>query len=614
MDVSKIDDRFQSVFRDHRFKSIKEKQRKIKIDARFQSMFTDDRFKLQYDVDKRGKPVHETSSQNLKKYYRLSNKERKRLKLERKKERDKLNRLLSNDNLVKTDSNELEEENLLEESGDSESSDDYSGSESDSSGPDLARGEGNVESSSDEEEDEDLPHQTDHHWSELDVEAERSEESSRRLALCNMDWERIKAIDLLVLFDSFKLGTGRVEKVTIYPSEYGAKRMAEENELGPVELREDHEDEEDGMEGRKFQVEKLREHQIKRLKYYYAVIDCDCVETADAIYKECDGLEYETSSTKLDLRFIPDEMTFDEHPPKDVADQIPDKDFYKPSNFVTTALNQSKVDLTWDETDHRRLALTTRKFNEDDLANMDMNDYLASSSGEDDEIADENFVNPGLSSKTTDEDQIARYRSLLLGDLDAGDDKPDDVDMEITWEPDLLGDKEVEEDAGDDSEDGSESEEQESIKSSEKVEEDDDRRKAELEMLMMDADDVTKKHFDIHEIIKDQQMSRRKKRKLGREDEEDEFKMNLDDSRFSALYSSSAFALDPNNPAFRKTKGMQELISERHSRLHQSSNDENGSRAVDPPEIKEHDSDLSKLVNAVKMKTKHEFSKKLKSK
>ena len=49
----------------------------------------------------------------------------------------------------------------------------------------------------------------------------------------------------------------------------------------------------------------------------------------------------------------------------------------------------------------------------------------------------------GLSSKTTDEDQIARYRSLLLGDLDAGDDKPDDVDMEITWEPDLLGDKEV---------------------------------------------------------------------------------------------------------------------------------------------------------------------------
>ena len=63
-----------------------------------------------------------------------------------------------------------------------------------------------------------------------------------------------RAVDLLVLFDSFKLGTGRVEKVTIYPSEYGAKRMAEENELGPVELREDHEDEEDGMEGRKWEA------------------------------------------------------------------------------------------------------------------------------------------------------------------------------------------------------------------------------------------------------------------------------------------------------------------------------------------------------------------------
>ena len=52
----------------------------------------------------------------------------------------------------------------------------------------------------------------------------------------------------------------------------------------------------------------------------------------------------------------------------------------------------------------------------------------------------------GLSSKTTDQDQINRYRSLLLGDLDDDNDdvKEDDVDMEITWEPTL---EEIEEDA-----------------------------------------------------------------------------------------------------------------------------------------------------------------------
>ena len=45
----------------------------------------------------------------------------------------------------------------------------------------------------------------------------------------------------------------------------------------------------------------------------------------------------------------------------------------------------------------------------------------------------------GISSKTTDQDQIARYRSLLLGEVeeDNEEDKPDDVDMEITFEPTL---------------------------------------------------------------------------------------------------------------------------------------------------------------------------------
>ena len=66
------DRRFAHIGKDPRFCRMGKKQRKVRIDKRFQSMFKDKKFKLKYTVDKRGRPIHTTTNENLRKFYDLS--------------------------------------------------------------------------------------------------------------------------------------------------------------------------------------------------------------------------------------------------------------------------------------------------------------------------------------------------------------------------------------------------------------------------------------------------------------------------------------------------------------------------------------------------------------
>ncbi|XP_015245505.1 PREDICTED: ESF1 homolog isoform X2 [Cyprinodon variegatus] len=673
------DERFRRVQKDPRFWEMPEKEQKVKIDKRFQSMFHDQRFKVKQTVDKRGRPVSHSTSEDLRRFYKLSDSdeddddeppkvgkgEKKKTKAVEpsgrgtaaEKDDEDEEQLSEDEDLGDSDSDENgegyeeEEESDAARGSDDESSLD-SGDDSDS-GPDLARGKGNIETSSDEDDDDDdvedilkkEEEEIEHDWGELCKDAPRSDEVSARIAVCNMDWDRMKAKDLLALFNSFTPKGGAVLSVKIYPSEFGKERLKMEETQGPPELKALPDDSEDDTEEEKVYREKLRDYQFKRLKYFYAVVECDSPETAAKIYEECDGYEYESSCSVLDLRFIPDDVMFEEEP-KDVATDI-NLSAYQPKLFTSSATATSKVQLTWDETDHERVTALSRKFNKDELLDLDFKAYLASSSEEDEDEEQEDEASKEAISeeveekekkrkkKERSEEQINKYRELLnsiqVKEKKLQEEK--DMEMEITWVPGLretteklvkkklegkdnltpweeylekkkekkkqkkskkkqgadeelsddelpsdvdLSDPFFSEELGTSDLKKKQKKKKEEKKTEDKkttVEEEEEleKQKAEMALLMEDDEDEAKhKHFNYDKIVEQQNLSKKKRKKLlkkgGESLEEDDFKVDVSDPRFQAMFTSHLFNLDPSHPSFKKTKATQSILEEKHRR------------------------------------------------
>lgn len=565
-------------------------------------------------MDKRGKHSKHVNSEDFKKFYDLSDSEKDSESEEELKTEDKIE--LKDEIIKKPKIPNARGIDSSEESG------------------------SDVSTSSDSDDSCDESEQFDHKWNEWDKDVPQTQTATKRLAICNIDWDRINANDLYVLFNSFKHSNGSILSVKIFPSEMGLKRMKAEEECGPIQfisdsndqqnqvLDDDNEDEE-VVENSSRTTEQVRKYQMSRLQYFYGVIECDTEETADQLYKELDGMEYESSSSTLDLRFIPEDMVFDEQNVKTECYSMPDFSTYKAPQFINTALQQSKVTLTWDETDPKRKDVFERAFDKE--ADDDLKAYLASSSSEDnDEELDSNYDSV-LEMK--DCDKINKYKQLLNSFNENKDEN--DIEMEISWEPNLkdvaediinkkereknistfeenynkqkqkrkektVADKELESESDDKQDSKDKNVKQRHKKGGKKrdaIEKSEDHN---LELLLMDASENSKSHFNYTDIIENEN-NKKKKQKLV----DDNFKFNAMDPRFKAVYTSHHYNVDPSDPHFKKTNAFNEIMS-RTTKKNKSNEFQQMKSELDEkePNNKSSVNSWSQLVRSVKNKTK----------
>jgi hypothetical protein len=189
--------------------------------------------------------------------------------------------------------------------------------------------------------------------------------------------------------------------------------------------------------GELFSSGKYRQYELNRMKYYYAIAEFDCTESARVVYNTCDGVDVEASGVTLDLRYVPEEENFEDEPVK-VVTKIP-KGFRPVKGFKSAALTQTRFQISWDQDDFSRTQKVQDSFTgeaaEDDLAA-----YIASSDSEDEE-----------GGKLTKEAIRKKYAALLKGvvDLDGsgGDNAAGDADADEENEDDDQAGEEEDEDA-----------------------------------------------------------------------------------------------------------------------------------------------------------------------
>ncbi|KAJ5179869.1 hypothetical protein N7492_003079 [Penicillium capsulatum] len=447
------DPRFANIQNDPRYRLPGKRQTHVKLDKRFAHMLDDKDFSRNAAVDRYGRKLaKDDTKQQLKKFYRIEDEDEGEGEDE-----DEIS--ADDDEEVRKELKRVERRDYdpARDGGFTSSSDDDSSSEED---------EAEVE-----EDEVEFPDQQ-----QTDI---PMGEVTKRIAVVNLDWDNIRAQDLMAVFSSFLPTGGKVSKVAVYPSEFGRERMEKEEVEGPPkeifasqkedaindEDEEDEEDEEDlgsdeeeeeikksmlkADEGEEFNSTALRRYQLERLRYFYAVLTFSSKDAAKHVYDLVDGAEYLSSANFFDLRFVPDDTDFDDDKPRDQCSRLPDG--YKPNEFVTDALQHSKVKLTWDADDKSRKEAQARAFrgSRQDIDENDLKAYLGSDSSEseDDEEGGVEVVDNTTDETTSKklskrEAEKQRMRALLgLSTEPTRSSKPAGPvgDMEVTFTSGLAG-------------------------------------------------------------------------------------------------------------------------------------------------------------------------------
>ena len=158
---------------------------------------------------------------------------------------------------------------------------------------------------------------------------------------------------------------------------------------------------------------------------------------------------------------------------------------------------------------------------------------------------------------------------------------------------------------------------------------DDADKNNDLALLVMDSDD-DKSHFDYKDIVKNESRSKKAQKKAAKKlarsaaaaaskgqaaENANEFKLDLQDTRFSAIFENPKYNVDPSNPSFKKTKSMQEVIQEKQKRILQGDDKIKSSTSVTKSNVSSNTSEepskkrakmsgLDSLVHSVQAKSK----------
>jgi len=128
------------------------------------------------------------------------------------------------------------------------------------------------------------------------------------------------------------------------------------------------------------------------MKYYYAIAHCNTPKTANFLYDEYNGFEFENSNIRLNISIVPDEVVF-EQKVKEFATDIPDgyEFSFENQQKLSNTFGHTKVNLTWDQTDIKRSTKLQNGFTREVGSDEENDDYykgLIASSGDDSEESD----------------------------------------------------------------------------------------------------------------------------------------------------------------------------------------------------------------------------------